>query len=993
MKKWTITSVLLLGVLLFPNFVFAANTQLCVEGNIYEITNRGSKVTDQDLLKITTISQLEKQSTLPSGYQTSYEYPASEHSSDCSYCANPKYTCPDGSVGYGVSEEGHLCPGEGDYDYSDCSDWVSYDCTEYTCPNGGTLSGTTCIVNSGSLTKEQLAEYSYTATNLGRKCTITGNNGSYNTWKACPTDEQAYKENSNYSISKISEMVNASGGYKIDSYGRVYFRLNDTAGFNGKLVVRATNGTLRSNFNNYSLSYGISTGLIYRSELSYITKGNSVNVYLQPGNKTRLEFYLTDNGSIDCGGSYLGYMEFNVPTYLEIDNPWPSHNLCVNFKSSQYNYVPYKDILVPECYDKKISFKNTITERSLKEKIDSVIAIFKTTDSSDIKLQCAFSGNRNSYTKEYTMTLEGSTYWAASCTETLTVSYEEPKKLIAGEGFTYDTKVEIVRQCSPLKIRDVPTSPQCTYGVECYGGPYNHTGEDKAGPNEEFDSCVLACDGGKYTQNCINSCYDTVYEKDEVIPTSYGNIFSTDIKAKTLENTGFNAKVTRIETTPSGSVTTGNSYTTIGENCGDYNPDRKGYDCWTENGGYYSMGRDCENGGVNGAVCYEVFTSDSNCSPDGGEDPAERAKSDADYRDIVNMIKTYEEQEEAIMTIYDGSSKEGIITNNSKSGMVQITGGVQNYGTVTYKALGGDSYEVKKVYTVRLPQAYLSLLDNSVRYALKDDAILSSEYNGGNKYYTDIYSKAVNNWQLREWKAGYIPDIWNIHVTLEDLGTLLNNDNYTWNEIKIDCFYGLINKYICVDANDPECSESGGVDPNDPDDPIYCPDDEVCPTPTPTPNVPDDPIYCPPGEVCPTPTPNPGLDCGENDICTGGLKYMFREVDLNDLFPGRNPRWNWTYKAIVDEYGFYSNPEEIIKDIESLGNNAYKEEHMEYEIVLTRQNIRNIKRRNKELNIYLNYDLGNCTLFNGKRFCESNLLTNTSYVSSFVKVHGYGQDK
>jgi len=69
-------------------------------------------------------------------------YAASEQESECAYCALPKYTCPDGSVGYGF--DNHLCPGEGDYDYTDCQHWEAYTCTDYTCPSGGTLSGTTC---------------------------------------------------------------------------------------------------------------------------------------------------------------------------------------------------------------------------------------------------------------------------------------------------------------------------------------------------------------------------------------------------------------------------------------------------------------------------------------------------------------------------------------------------------------------------------------------------------------------------------------------------------------------------------------------------------------------------------------------------------------------------------------------------------------------------------------------------------------------------------
>ena len=188
----------------------------------------------------------------------------------------------------------------------------------------------------------------------------------------------------------------------------------------------------------------------------------------------------------------------------------------------------------------------------------------------------------------------------------------------------------------------------------------------------------------------------------------------------------------------------------------------------------------------------------------------------------------------------------------------------------------------------------------------------------------------------------------NIGVVFKKIGTVQSSTkdhtSYTWDEINLDCFYGLLNKRY-VECNDGICDLPCESDPN------------------------------------------------TTDICTGGLQYTFRAVDLTDLFPDRSPRWNWVYTKDTDEYGFYSKPKEAIEDIEALGNNAYSDENLDYNITITRENIRSIKQYNKQQKNYQNYDAMNCTLLaNGAEVCESTMLKNTTYVKSYQRNTELGQN-
>ena len=132
------------------------------------------------------------------------------------------------------------------------------------------------------------------------------------------------------------------------------------------------------------------------------------------------------------------------------------------------------------------------------------------------------------------------------CYEHLTVKYDPPATVKAGLCFSYKVTVKSVSKCGVKnqfdlnKVRELGT---CNLLPICS----NQTSHTQAGPNEDFDRCISECDGGKYSQSCINSCYDKVYNKKESSTTnrktSRNSIYDYKI-VSTVNNLADNSKNT-----------------------------------------------------------------------------------------------------------------------------------------------------------------------------------------------------------------------------------------------------------------------------------------------------------------------------------------------------------------------------------------------------------------------------------------------------------------
>ena len=128
-----------------------------------------------------------------------------------------------------------------------------------------------------------------------------------------------------------------------------------------------------------------------------------------------------------------------------------------------------------------------------------------------------------------------------TCKETITVEYGPPVATKAGLCFEYKVKVQSKVACqTEWKGDDIPEPlPLCKVYPICNKSDQHF---DQAGPDEEFDQCVNKCDGGKYSQNCINKCYKEVYENSTNKKITYNNTTENS-------NTKFLANIQQMQNT------------------------------------------------------------------------------------------------------------------------------------------------------------------------------------------------------------------------------------------------------------------------------------------------------------------------------------------------------------------------------------------------------------------------------------------------------------
>lgn len=102
------------------------------------------------------------------------------------------------------------------------------------------------------------------------------------------------------------------------------------------------------------------------------------------------------------------------------------------------------------------------------------------------------------------------------CREQVEVTYGPPKSVVAGQCFTYEVEIKSKVVCNAsINLESLPKYEDyapCLLKAHCN----NLNGyEEQAGPNDQFDQCIQECDGGAYSQSCINSCYNKVYDQKQ----------------------------------------------------------------------------------------------------------------------------------------------------------------------------------------------------------------------------------------------------------------------------------------------------------------------------------------------------------------------------------------------------------------------------------------------------------------------------------------------
>lgn len=837
--------------------------------------------------------------------------------------------------------------------------------------------------------------------------------------------------------------------------------INFNAIQNSEKMERLGNGQVR-------VSFQFDTNLLYMRKLNRFTayvNGSTTNdydisgnpgtytpiysneFYIKEGDDFYVEFYVKESSTSPCAGVSVGYVrDFDanyranpVLNYTD-DN---GNNICQQLKKTctgddknqscdtvTIGKVPYcfKDYVgVSENYPTRDQILAQIQDLNNYKDLFNL----KTSQTGGTNLTCSFldpsvSTNTSSTTGKtqdnyHTFTTRSilpstkdNTYYQAVCDETMEVWYDDPKAVYAGGGFLYNTKVKITRTCHPEQIKSITKKEKCTYEPSCWGKL--HQGDKVAGPNEEFDQCITTCDGGKYTQSCINSCYEQVY----TTPAKGVNYTGQD-NGLISYNSKYNRGITFIRT-PLGefrdepNCVVGKTKLSNGKvlssckvletNAGCIG-DRAW--CYLEHGtevGFANVCNDTER-------CYEVYSSapGDGCSENPEKDYYDEVMAARNELERINAELTTEDgvkgsykDELAATGVYDDYYKQQQDLKPVVETKLTISPPVTSSTIVIGNVDQGAPFAVNRNYplnyytsvreqTIHLTQAYISKQtnqDNTIGSIYQDktldcahddknDELCLNYYNGGYKYYTNLGAPQVNSWLA--WPAyndkysgdysinGYKK---NINVNLYDYGT--------WGQwdVNINCMYGLYNNFI--------------IDDSDPDH------------------------YCDPNSGCVNGDDDVLSNCDPSkDICSKGVQYIYREINLDDTFPNdRNPRWNWTgtLSAVSENnHRLYSgaalpldrsylqyniDPIALTKYIEGNGYDIYDvssdSSEVDYEFTLTGKNILNIRKYNdsiKDINQdgqgnYLDYDQScfrKTVDGQDRTICTSNFLDDENYIT------------
>lgn len=189
-----------------------------------------------------------------------------------------------------------------------------------------------------------------------------------------------------------------------------------------------------------------------------------------------------------------------------LNHLYQAAGIVINRANFQENALPNSD---------NEEFVNLDPSRKISLTCDAFAVNTESTRKSNVRKFYFTSSDKKSMDFHYTPnTTETKDVCSVECVEQVTVSYGPPVSVKAGLCFEYEVEIRSKVTCSSKLLTEEPKISQ--YKV-CEPTAYcNHSGSyyfDQAGPNEEFDSCVNICDGGKYSQSCINSCYNKVYKK------------------------------------------------------------------------------------------------------------------------------------------------------------------------------------------------------------------------------------------------------------------------------------------------------------------------------------------------------------------------------------------------------------------------------------------------------------------------------------------------
>lgn len=580
-----------------------------------------------------------------------------------------------------------------------------------------------------------------------------------------------------------------------------------------------------------------------------------------------------------------------------------------------------------------------------------------------------------------------------TCEEAVKVEYGPPVASKAGLCFEYKVKVTSYVKCnSTINTNNKPKSPTyCTPAPGCNNGVPGYYRQ--AGPSEEFEQCIQECDGGKYTAKCSNKCYKKVYgSSTNKLSLDYQNQYTVQNLAN---NNGSCADTDGCYYWSGNSIHWSKGTSEFGR---WYK--KSGYctNCTAGDGAAGSYYADSDgirraNYG-NGSVCQDSCWWEG-CSKGKYLNPAQAAAdtkaNNKAYSTAVNACKasatcTSKTAEFTISIKYDKKTgnettvkeinyplsinKDSLSSKGKEEGKENKGLNTSTDNNSTILQYGGcyDSSDAKRWYMTEwsFPGTWINNKTGEISFKSQSD---KGWYSEKDKFCMPLDAQSVNTkwweWTTRnnscqtenavkqELNKEYDPkknataNGYNIKATTTNFGY------FGWN-FDIQCFYALRNE-VCNLDNKGCCDNS-----------------------------------------C------TGSDC-DSTIITPSEGYTVRTVDRANLFPNseasptldnanvqkREIGFNWTDEAgaaagagmLNFKNGAYviKNPSELITQIQNTASTLYNEEP-DYKFTLTRENLANIRKYNKE-NDFGKWN-GETSVKNGIITYDSTFLGDSQYIGS-----------
>ena len=564
-----------------------------------------------------------------------------------------------------------------------------------------------------------------------------------------------------------------------------------------------------------------------------------------------------------------------------------------------------------------------------------------------------------------------------TCEESVVVEYGPPVASKAGLCFEYKVRVTSRVVCnSSLKLKP-PKSPEiCTptpYCNEISG--HTHQG----GPNEEFEKCIQACDGGKYTQACSNQCYDKVYgDKNSIDPL--GIRYGDDTITKKVWSQAFPGYSGRYDWQNGSIVWNGEGYGRWYQEFEDQGT-RRDHGNYNVYSGFkkddYGNGNHCQDNCYWSGCGRDSYLNEEDAAKDTMNNlnkynaaiasckaSASCTTKTAEFDISVNYKHDVDGNEvvESVKFPIDTSNNKATLPSHGQSNPTTPTGTdifIPDTNELGYAGCY-DNANAKNWYQAEwsFPGTWINNKTGEIKFNTPNDT--NAWHYKKEKFCVPLDAKSVNTqwWKWNQIDKNTAVDEskidYNIKASTTDFGY------FGWN-FDFKCFYALKNEAIEPPCTGGDCGSEDKCDPTDPD--------------------------------CKT------------TIST--KDFTFRIVDNNNLFPkssdrtdnnqttiagvGRQPGYNWTLGITNEDASIISalnaknpnyhiDPLALINNIQERGNTIYNgTKYRDYYVILDKKALAQVREFNKNKK-YTDYS-GTTGIKNGITTYYSDLLTDLNVQS------------